>query len=228
MKPSIAQVDVIVPVYCDAPALRRSLPLLLKRCPPERILVVLGASDPAAEAIVDAAGVSRIQASRKGRGRQMNEAAAKGNADILLFLHADTALPVHAFESVARAIEDGCVGGAFSRRYDDSAWFLRLTCWLADWRGRWFGWFLGDQAIFARREVFDRLGGFKDWEAFEDLDFSRRMRRLGQTRLIKPGVVTSARRFAPHGPVRQTLADFSATIRHLLNDRRRGRSRKRQ
>ena len=37
----------------------------------------------------------------------------------------------------------------------------------------------GDQSIFVRASVFERLGGFADIPLMEDIEFSRKLRRLG-------------------------------------------------
>src|SRR5262245_46995647 len=99
----------------------------------------------------------------------------------LLFLHADTRLPASALDRIeSTLLNDRVVGGGFARRYDSNSWFLRTTCLLAGLRTRMIGWFLGDQAIFVRRGTFEKLGGFRDLELFEDLDFSMRMRQTGR------------------------------------------------
>jgi len=77
------------------------------------------------------------------------------------------------------------------------------------------GWFLGDQAIFARRETFEKLGGFRDLELFEDLDFSMRMRQTGRVLTLSPPVISSSRRFMDRGPVLTTLLDAWLTCRYL-------------
>ena len=97
----------------------------------------------------------------------------------------------------------------------DSAAALRGTCALAGIRTRLSGWFLGDQAIFVRRDVFGRLAGFRDFDLFEDLDFSRRMRHEGRVVSLHPSVVSSARRFALYGPCRTTWTDLMTTWRYL-------------
>jgi hypothetical protein len=53
----------------------------------------------------------------------------------------------------------------------------------------------GDQALFVRREVFERLGGFAPVPLFEDVEFSRRLRRAGRLRRIGVPVEVSGRRF---------------------------------
>jgi len=150
------------------------------------------------------------------RARQMNFGAAEARGRILLFLHADTLLPAGALSKIVEAIDRrGAVGGGFSRRYRSRSLTLALTCRLADLRNRFFGWHLGDQAIFVRRDVFEQLGGFLDIPIFEDLDFSRRLRAAGRIVSLQPPVLSSARRFAGKGPLRTTFDDLRLTRRFL-------------
>ncbi len=54
-----------------------------------------------------------------------------------------------------------------------------------------------DRAIFVRRAAFTALEGFRDLPVMEDVDFGRRLRRIGQTVVLGgPAVTSSARRFA--------------------------------
>lgn len=53
----------------------------------------------------------------------------------------------------------------------------------------------GDSAIFIRRSVFERLGGYSDYPIFEDCDLYRRMRRVGKFVRLPALAVTSSRRF---------------------------------
>jgi GT2 family glycosyltransferase len=146
----------------------------------------------------------------------MNLGAQRATGGALLFLHADTLLPRSALEQITTTLtQQEVVGGAFSRRYDSPSVVLQLTCLLADWRCRWFGWFLGDQAIFVRRSTFEALGGYREWPQFEDLDFSRRLARAGRVVTLTPPLASSARRFARRGALRQTALDLLLTFRYL-------------
>jgi Pyridine nucleotide-disulphide oxidoreductase len=92
------------------------------------------------------------------------DGAQHAHGSVLLFLHADTVLPTSALEQMESVLtNDGIVGGGFARRYDSDSWFLRTTCLLASLRTRLTGWFLGDQAIFVRKQVFESLGGSAIW-----------------------------------------------------------------
>lgn len=179
------------------------------------ILVADGGGSDATRVVAEAAGARWIECPQPGRGAQMNHGASLASGNTLIFSHADTRFLAGACEALRRALErDVLVGGAFQRRFVHGSKFLDFACALADLRGRWPGWFLGDQSIFVRTEVFVRLGGYRDWSAFEDLDLSRRMARQGQTCLIRPGVLSSGRRFGSE-PVRRSLKDLAMTLRFI-------------
>jgi hypothetical protein len=74
----------------------------------------------------------------------------------------------------------------------------------------------GDQAIFVRREVFDRLGGFPDLELCEDLDFTRRMKRAGAVACLRSRVITSSRRWERDGVVRTVTRMWAIRGLYLL------------
>jgi len=207
---------IVIPVWNDAAALARALSLLLEEWPPDAICVVDGGSRDQPIDVAKRHGVRFLQTDAPSRARQMNAGAAACGGDVLLFLHADTRLPAGARTLIAEAIDGGAIGGAFARRFDNRSLFLRATCVTADWRGQLFGAFFGDQAIFSTRDGFEKLGGFPDQPLFEDFEFTRRLSALGRTKLLKPAVISSGRRFRQHGPVRQTLSDFALTIRYAL------------
>jgi hypothetical protein len=49
-----------------------------------------------------------------------------------------------------------------------------------DRRVRWLDLAHGDQALFVRRDVFDAMGGYREWPLMEDIEFVRRLRRAGK------------------------------------------------
>lgn len=208
------EISVIIPAASEAGA----LPECLARIggAPHEIIVVDAGSEDGTAAIVQRFGCTLLSFPERHRARQMNFGAARARGRILLFLHADTLLPVGALSKIGATLDRrAALGGGFARRYRSSSLILALTCRLAELRNRLFGWHLGDQAIFVRREIFQRLGGFREIPIFEDLDFSRRLRALGLTITLRPPVLTSARRFREKGPLRTTLADLRLTRRYL-------------
>jgi rSAM/selenodomain-associated transferase 2 len=150
-------------------------------------------------------GGARLVRSSKGRAVQMNAGAAAATGDVLLFLHADTTLPEGAADRVRAAAGAGFVGGCFLNRFRGAGWAGRLFDPFRDLRTRILGEFYGDNAIFVRRRVFERIGGFRPLPVMEDYDLAVRMRRHGPLRVIPVRVLTSARRFEKNGWIRQTL-----------------------
>src|SRR5207248_2829890 len=97
---------------------------------------------------------------------------------------------------IADALQDpAIVGGRFDLMLDDPAWVCRLLGWLISTRSRLTRIATGDQAIFVRRSVFERLGGLAEIDLCEDLEFSRRLKRVGQVACLRSRVVTSSRRW---------------------------------
>ncbi|MDP1532376.1 MAG: glycosyl transferase, partial [Rubrivivax sp.] len=79
-----------------------------------------------------------------------------------------------------------------------SAW-LPLVARLMNLRSRWTGIATGDQALFVSRYAFDAVGGFPDQPLMEDIELSRRLRRLGAPACLRQRVTTSGRRWDERG-----------------------------
>jgi hypothetical protein len=78
---------------------------------------------------------------------------------------------------------------------------------LADLRSRYSRLPYGDQALFVRREVFQAVGGFSVIPLMEDLDLSRRLRRLGTISIVRARVKVSGRRFIERPILYTTLVN---------------------
>jgi rSAM/selenodomain-associated transferase 2 len=140
----------------------------------------------------------------RGRARQMNAGAAAARADSLLFLHADTTLPAGALTAVRAALGDGGPGrgaawGRFDVAIDGRSRLLPLVAALMNRRSRWTGIATGDQALFMRRSAFEAVGGFPDQPLMEDVEISRRLKRLGRPACLALRVRTSGRRWDQRG-----------------------------
>ena len=208
--------SVIIPTLNEADSLEATLLALACNQTPHEVLVVDGGSSDGTPELARKHGARVFTSAYRQRGQQMNEGRTQAHGEILLFLHADTLVAPTALQSLTLALRSpSVVGGGFARRYSSSSRFLWMTCRLAELRSRWLGWFLGDQAIFVTTPVFDALGGFQKMDTFEDLDFSRQMKKAGRVVTLRPPVISSPRRFTNEGPIRTTLADLWLTCRYL-------------
>jgi rSAM/selenodomain-associated transferase 2 len=191
-------ISVIVPVLNEEKSIAGTLQALAPLQPYETI-VVDGGSQDSTQDIVAAHGV-KMAVSDRGRARQMNRGAQEALGEVLLFLHADTRLPSTALADIANALGDPrYVGGRFDVDLDGNHWMLPLVARLISFRSRISKVGTGDQALFVRREVFQRLGGFPDIPLMEDIAFCRALKRLGAIACLRSRVVTSARRWEIDG-----------------------------
>ena len=190
------RVSIVVPVLNEALGLPEFLDKI-KGLAAEVIFVDGGSTDGTVALLLDAG--QRCLSVAPGRSSQMNAGARSASGDVLLFLHADTTLPLGALDKIRRAVAAGAAGGFFDLRLDSQRALLRLVGRLIALRARLTGVATGDQAIFTTRTTFERLGGYSDLPIFEDIDLSRRLKRAGRIATLRPPVVTSARRWERQG-----------------------------
>ena len=163
-----------------------------------RIVVVDGGSQDDTLAVARERADLALLAPR-GRASQMNAGAAACPADVLLFLHADTVLPDNADLLVRRATLGPFAWGRFDVRIDSPRALLRVVGTLMNLRSRWTGIATGDQAIFVRHDLFQRVGGFPDLPLMEDIAICRLLKQQGPPACLRERVTTSARRWERNG-----------------------------
>ena len=145
----------------------------------EVIVVDSGSNDGTAE-IAARAGAKLVHAPR-GRGVQLGTGATAARGKVLLFLHADARLGAGARFAIHRALSNPrVVGGNFRLRFDSGTPAACLFSVANDLRRRWLHIYYGDSAIFVRKDIYERLGGFRPIPLFEDYDLVRRLERAGQ------------------------------------------------
>ncbi len=153
----------------------------------------------------------------------MNRGAALATGDVLLFLHADTLLPSNAFALIRAAMNDkGVVGGAFDLGIISRRKIFRITETYVFFRTRLTRIPFGDQAIFIRRDFFEKIGGYRELPIMEDVDLMKRIRKRGdRIRIIHAKALTSARRWEREGIMYCTLrngcCNFSMRWAYRLN-----------
>jgi rSAM/selenodomain-associated transferase 2 len=152
-----------------------------------------------------------------GRGIQLNRGAEEAGGDVLLFLHADSRIKNDIIPEIRRALTiPGVVGGAFRLKIDSTKPGLRLISAAANLRARLLGLAFGDQGIFVKREVFDKLGGFSNIPLMEDVDFINRLRRAGKFVILNEDLPTSPRRWQQEGIIACTLRNWLILSLHTL------------
>jgi rSAM/selenodomain-associated transferase 2 len=191
--------SVVMPVLDEAAGIEATLRALAPlRMLGAEVIVVDGGSRDATVALA-APCADHVLLSPCGRARQMNAGAAQARGDVLLFLHADTLLPDGAEAQIRQALQRGAAWGRFDVRIGGRSGMLRVVAACMNARSRWTGIATGDQALFVRREVFERIGGFPDQPLMEDIELSRRLRGIGRPACLRARVTTSGRRWETRG-----------------------------
>jgi rSAM/selenodomain-associated transferase 2 len=210
-------ISVIIPTLNEQETIRATLDRLSTPVFSEVLVVDGGSRDDTLRAVAAAAPQARIITSHRGRAQQMNAGAAAATGEILLFLHADTLLPATAADDIQTAFRNSAiVGGRFDARLERDQGLLWVVCRLMSWRSRLSGIATGDQAIFVRREVFERIGKFPDIPIMEDIAFSARLKRAGRITALRSCVVTSSRRWERRGPVQTILLMWGLRLLFFL------------
>lgn len=150
------------------------------------------------------------------RGARLAKAASSARVPILLFLHADTLLPGGWSRFVEEAIGAGAVGGAFRLAFDGGGARLATVAFWANVRTALTRVPYGDQAPFVRRDVYEKLGGHRQWPLLEDVEFGSRLKRAGRIVLLPASVRTSPRRYLEKGVLRTLLVNKRLLFRYHL------------
>jgi len=163
----------------------------------DEVIVADGGSSDATLSIAEARG-ARIVTGETLRARQLNRGAELASADSLVFVHADTRLPLGAARAIADALREHGFGG-FRLRFAESDPRLRVAETMINFRTALTKSPWGDQAQFIARKPFLANGGFREIPIMEDYELAVRMKRSGSTVIVPLHVLTSGRRFLEKG-----------------------------
>ena len=193
------QISVIIPTFNEEATIVKTLDAIERLVNVDELVIVDGGSTDRTVEIIETQGLKKplklIKFGEANRGKQLHEGTKHASHEIFWFLHADTR-PV---QGCAREIKkymkyDEVVGGNFNVLFDGGSRWARFLTWLHP-QMQSSGLIYGDSAIFARRETYEKIGGYKPLTIFEDVDFAKRLRKKGEFMFISKSVTTSSRRF---------------------------------
>jgi rSAM/selenodomain-associated transferase 2 len=202
-------VSVVIPAINEARYIQRAITSALEAAACE-VVVVDGGSLDETVGIARQAGATVI-ASAPGRAVQQNAGAGLASGDVLLFLHADSALGSDCLAQIQRSGMQRPLG-AFQQRIDAGGWMYRVIERGNAWRAARWGLAYGDQAIFIERDFFFALGQFPHVPIMEDYLLMKQARRQQHPVVLEGPVLTNARRWQKNGVLRQTLCNWSMVL----------------
>ena len=143
----------------------------------------------------------------------MNAGAREATGQVLWFLHADCRPHPDSLTAIQGALADeSIVGGGFEFNLDSPGLHYRLVERLSNLKNRMLKLLYGDMGIFVRADVFWRMDGFKEVPLMEDMDFSRRLKRMGKTTILPLTMRTSARRWRREGWLKNIVRNWLLQI----------------
>ncbi|MEM7010414.1 MAG: glycosyltransferase family 2 protein [Verrucomicrobiota bacterium] len=198
-------ISIIIPAFREGNAIAACLENVSETFDSAEVIVADGSADPESRACAEAFGARYIVPKRHSRAQAMNAGAIVATGDLLLFLHADSRLPAAARQ--LRELDPDRFGwGGFYKWFTPNSFWLTLHAWTVNlWKIEIRREYLGDNAIFVRRDLFEALGGYSaEMSLFEDLDLSRRLQLRGReiglkAKVIRKPSLTSSRRFQKRG-----------------------------
>ena len=210
------QVSIVVPVLNEADSIRSALARLsvLREAGAEVVIVDGGSTDDTLANVRDLC--DQLISAPRGRGSQMNAGANRASGVVLIYLHADTILPLGALNAVKQSIDRGAVWGRFDVAIDGASRWFPLISFMMNFRSRWTGIATGDQAIFVARQAFLESGGFPDIPLMEDVSFCSSMRSRSRPACLSDKVITSGRRWEKNGVLRTILMMWWLRLRFFL------------
>lgn len=207
-------ISVVIPTLDEASGIVRSVGSV-NGSGVEVIVVDGGSRDDTRRLALDAG--ARVLACEPGRARQLRMGGEASTGDVVLFLHADTRLESGWQDAMSRALSDpACAGGAFTLRFAERGLRERWIEFGVALRVAVFRLPYGDQALFVRRSVLERMGGIPIVAIMEDLDLVRGIKRAGRLEMLASTATTSSRRYAHRGTLRTVLMHQVALLGWVL------------
>ena len=205
--------SVIIPTLSEPHELEPLLRFLDNSIwPGDEIILVRGGSacrDCSAEIF----GRTKSVLSPLGRGLQQNTGAMLAKGNLFFFLHDDSVPPSDFAYLVRKASENRGVSlGCFRLAFKPSSPSLRLIEAWANLRTAFFRAPYGDQGLFCRKEIFERVGGFRRRYLMEDVDFVKECRKIGKLSILPLPVYSSPKRYLNKGILSASLQNHATKI----------------
>ncbi|REJ76326.1 MAG: glycosyltransferase [Acidobacteria bacterium] len=192
-------ISVIIPTYNEEQTIGKTLDAISRLVNVSELVIVDGGSTDRtldiAETHEKIKNTQIVSFGRPSRGLQMHLGTEHATGDIFWFVYAD-ARPVQGSGSQIKKFMkmEEVSGGHFEVYFKGGSIFARMMTALVN-QAHTSSLVYGETAIFTSREMYERAGGFRDLPKFEDVDFGKRLLKLGRLVYIDRPVEISDRRF---------------------------------
>ncbi|MBI5202695.1 MAG: TIGR04283 family arsenosugar biosynthesis glycosyltransferase [Elusimicrobia bacterium] len=213
--------SVIIPTWNEGPQIGSSLKRLREisdEAHMELILVDGGSTDKTVDSARDFVDQVRVL-EKPNRGAQLHAGAKLATGDLFLFLHADTQPPGNWQERLEKFWlknhPQPLAATVFSVDYGNHFPYTAIA-WGQNWRARNLGLAYGDQGFCISADNYAKSGGFPEIPLMEDVEFSRRLSKIGQIELLPERIRPAARRLRRWGALTNTAFNQWILLRYML------------
>lgn len=197
-------ISIIIPVLNEEGSIKNLLQQLQSyRQQGHEIIVVDGGSEDNTFAVSKLLADKTIE-SQPNRSTQMNRGTEYASHDILWFLHADSLIPENAVGKIQMALNKKN-WGRFNISLSGTSWMFRIIENMINLRSCITGIATGDQGLFMKREIFEVVQGYSNLPLMEDIDLSKKLKRISTPVCLKDKIITSSRRWEKHGILKTVL-----------------------
>ena len=214
------EISIIIPTLNEEKTISQCLETVVN-IPGIEIIVSDGGSTDSTVEIAGQHSDVKVVRSQAGRSIQMNNGAACARGEILLFLHADCILPREDVLKIRQIFDSGkFVGGAFQIRLLSDKFTYRWLEMGINFRPKAFKLPYGDQGLFVKRSIFEKLGGFREMPVCEDLDFVYRLRRkYGEIAILNGRISSSVRTWKNRGIFRTSFRNQLLLYSYMIRQK---------
>ena len=169
------------------------------------IIVVDGGSTDDSKLVAEKLGCTCIN-TKASRGYQLHAGANASTHDLLVFLHADTLLPLTATETIKTSLNSvTSYWGRFNVTFTNKKRIFKIIAWFMNRRSCLTGIVTGDHTLFIKRNTYFASGGFADIPIMEDIEFCKRLKKYSQPICLSETVTTSSRKWEQQGIINTIL-----------------------